>query len=80
MIFIDAIILDKRNKMILKEKLQQLITSKQIHSYTLLECIKDETDREVDVLELIFPSGEKLKLTTFCSGCSEGSCFMLINE
>ena len=61
----------------LREKLFDLIKANQIKSYKYNEGVLDSTNREVDRLVLEFPSGERLALSTFCSGFSEGSCFML---
>lgn len=61
----------------LRDKLHSLQNSKQILCFVYCEAMIDETDREVDRLEIIFPSGEILNLQTFCSGCGEGSSLYL---
>jgi len=64
--------------MTLRGKLQALVSSGDLRSFNYQEGILDETNREVDVLELVYPSGRKIKLTTFCSGCLESSGFLLL--
>jgi len=62
---------------LLRDKLGKLVESKQLHSFSLEEQIKDLTGRYVDRLRLDFPSGETLEISTFCSGFSEDTCFMM---
>ena len=62
---------------LLEDKLQELVRSGVIKDFKYEQSVLDETDREVDKLEIEFLSGEKLKLATFCSGCSEGSSIYL---
>ena len=61
----------------LRDKLEELQRSKQILAFVYCEAMLDETDREVDRLEITFPSGETLNIQTFCSGCGEGSSLYL---
>lgn len=64
--------------------LDNLVANGQIKEYILTRNIPmapDDTSgsRMTDALEIIFPSGEKLKLDTFCSGCAENTT-LIIND
>lgn len=61
------------------ETLQKLVDNKTIASYSFcnVDCygnIGEESDfRNTEMLILIFPNGERLVISTFCSGSSENT-------
>lgn len=59
--------------------LDGLIDSGDIKSY-FLETVKEEPNskfRDTERLTITFASGKVLILNTFCSGCSENTCFII---
>lgn len=65
----------------LQDKLNKLIQSGQIKSFLYEEEVPsypgDTESRLVDKLTIEFPNGEKIKLSTFCSGSRENTCIYL---
>ncbi len=57
---------------------EELVNIGDLKSYNY-ETVEDKDDlpglRETERLELIFPSGSKLVLDTFCSGSGQNTCF-----
>jgi hypothetical protein len=64
----------------MKEKLKQLISNGTIKSFVYREQIPTDGDvnmRLIDELDLIFPNGDTLKISTGCSGCLENTSLFL---
>lgn len=61
----------------LEQKLTQLVENKQLTSFVYEEQVPsiegDTKFRLIDKLTLVFPNGDKLNLSTFCSGCRENT-------
>lgn len=65
----------------MKQKLELLVNNGQLKSFEFREQIcsmeGDARSRLIDELLLVFPNGEKLEFTTFCSGCLENTSLSL---
>ena len=63
--------------MTLAEKLNELEMNGQIKSWKLIHNKTEDRMQETDTLTIVFPSGQELKLGTYCSGCMENTSFCL---
>lgn len=68
----------------LKNRLNLLKKLGVIHSYKLKQqipsCDGDTKSRLIDTLRIVFPGGEELGLSTFCSGCMENTSLEFMED
>lgn len=63
------------NEILKNDTLDFLVTSGEISSYKYEEILDypDIESRKTEKVELTFPSGKKLIIETFCSGCLQNT-------
>lgn len=66
----------------LENKLNDLVKSGSIKYYEIEQNESEPNSgmREYETMLIVFPNGESIKFSIFCSGCSENTCFVLSDD